>query len=274
MFVARVLARLGGVILGFAVFGCLAAWGDGTPAVPGFCNTAAIDDIDQCVYSWGSGLGQSAHLTLNATTDGTGAGTDYFGNYLKATYTTAGAPEKYSAANSATWGPVPSYPNWTVAQITASLLLTGSVEFPDAGFGLGSINLDLTGWLVGGDWLQIDAVITPSGLGGSVTLTDTGVQLGPASPQTASCMLGFCSLSSLFGGPLEITDPAFNVGNPGTPAELELDISSSGRVIYDPDNSFVGAPEPATLLSLALYGAALLDGLAAARIRPKVRGSD
>lgn len=144
----------------------------------------------------------------------------------------------------------------------AFLLLTGSVEFPDGNQGLGSIELDLNGVLQGGGSLEIDATITPYGVGGGVAASDSGKPLW-ALPQTGACPTGFCQLSSLFPtGALQIYDPALKTG---TPADLWLDINSTGRVIYDPDNAFVGAvPEPG---SLFLLGAGLLGGLGALRKR-------
>jgi hypothetical protein len=48
-------------------------------------------------------------LTLNPAA-ATTAGINYFANYLKATYTTAGAPKGYNAGNSMTWGQPPGGP--------------------------------------------------------------------------------------------------------------------------------------------------------------------
>lgn len=184
-----------------------------------YANPPVFGVVVSCLNS----SGNSNLVTGN--TDGSSAGFDYFYNAINVTLynSAAGRPEGYAGADSANFGggpgglPVTTNPTWGADVVAVPILLTmnGAVEFPDPG---ASITLDLTGTL-DGTTLNIIA-------------TFISADCPPGS--------GFC--------PFTISLPG--VAAPANVATETLAISSTGRVLYQNDDTFVGAPEPTTLALL------------------------
>ncbi len=167
-------------------------------------------------------LAGNAHL-LTADADGSTAGLNNFYNSININYNSAAAVQPNQTTQTGFASTI-TFPTWdpSVKIVDTSLTLNGAIEFPDP---KASITLDLIGWL-GGPPLEI-------------LKTFTSADCPPGS--------GFCSFRFTETNSQSVSNSALET----------LNITSVGRVLYQNNDTFVGAaPEPTTfaLLGLGLAG--------------------